>query len=191
MTRRLFLAAVLPPDLAGRLHEAAVRLAGELHGRATRLENLHLTVAFFGAVEETAVAALEDGLAELTRAAAPAELSFRGLTWGPPRRPPTMAWASFQESPPLTALTASIYDRCRRLTEMEPPRTDGVRHVTLARWRQPLDQRGRAALPALSLPQAAATWRVASLELFESHLRPDGPIYTPRKSFTLSGVSAN
>lgn len=88
-TKRLFagVAVAAPEPLRRALAGLQARLRGEAI-RWTRLDNLHLTVEFFGATDPARIPELESALAAAAARAAPFELGWGGWgTFGPPRQP--------------------------------------------------------------------------------------------------------
>ena len=88
-TKRLF--AGVAVAAGDGLRRARTELQARLRGEAirwTRLENLHLTVEFFGATEPARIPELEAALAAAAARAAPFALRWSDWgTFGPPRQP--------------------------------------------------------------------------------------------------------
>lgn len=131
-------------------------------GRAIPVENLHLTLAFLGEVEERHVADLMD----LARgiAVSPFELMLDEIGYWPRHR---LAWAGCQSLPPegqllLRSLMQSLAGRGFPV-ESRP----FVPHVTLVRHT-------RCAEAALEHP---IVWPISEFRLVESVLLPTGSHY--------------
>lgn len=123
---RLFTALSLPDDVARTL---ARRQAGLPGARWRGPEQLHLTLAFYGEVDERAADDLD---AELTRVSGkPFELELAGVgAFGDDHRERAI-WAGVARSEPLTVLAG----RCRAAGEragIRMERRDYRPHVTLA-----------------------------------------------------------
>ena len=163
-THRLFFA--LWPDAPAR--GALVRLAHEIahhgHGKAPREDNLHITLAFLGAVAAARLGALERIGREAAAGVAPFVLSLErvgGTGFG-------IAWLSPDGVPPaLAALHAALTAGLAR--EGFPTERRMFRpHVTLAR------HCARAAHHGAVEP---VRWTVERLALVESMLAPGGSRY--------------
>ncbi len=152
---RLFLALVPPPGLRERLGELADAAQARCGGRRVPDENLHLTLAFLGEVEETRAKAL----AEWTRRLAPTSGEWRLNAWGTFRQPGILWTGGKRPDPALAALHHRLWD------ELEGQGLKGrpsryVPHVTLLRRAERLETEG--------LPVPALTWRYDRLELIQS-----------------------
>ena len=92
---RLFFALWPPPDVAEKLHAWALEAQRQSGGRVTPLENIHLTLAFLGDVEEGAVASLKSTVFKEKAHSLPIEHAecwkHNSIVWvGPERTPPEL-----------------------------------------------------------------------------------------------------
>ena len=166
---RLFFA--LWPDDAVRARLA--HWSRELHavcgGRRTLAENLHVTLAFLGSVDDQHVAEIERAANEVAPSVVSLVLDRPGY-WKHNR----IAWAGTSIVPPgLEALVSGL----RGALEKSRIRFDAksfVSHVTLLR-----DAREPAAMPAL----APVEWRLDGFALVQSVALPRGSRYEIRKSW--------
>ena len=125
MTLRLFAALSLPEEVLDRLD----MLQRDLPGAAWReRENLHLTLAYFGDVHESAARELDTELASLAHA--PFELALQGAGYFG-RREPTALWVGVAANPALERLASNIARVARSLGVDIESRTFKP-HVTLA-----------------------------------------------------------
>ena len=164
---RLFFA--LWPDDAVRANLA--HWSRELHaacgGRPTRAENLHVTLAFLGSVEEARVAEVERAASEVAPRAATLVLDRPGY-WEHNR----IAWAGASVVPP--ELEVLVYELRGALAKSQI-RFDAksfVSHVTLLR-----EAREPKAMPALE----PIEWRLDGFVLVQSVTLPRGSRYEIRK----------
>ena len=166
---RLFFA--LWPDDAVR-----AELAGwsrELHvacgGRPTPSENLHLTVAFLGKVDDACVAEVERTASEVSPKAVSLVLDQPGY-WKQNR----IAWAGASVVPPeLEALVSELRGALAK-SRIGFDAKPFVSHVTLLR-----DAREPRAIPEL----APIEWRLEGFALVQSVSLPQGSRYEIRKSW--------
>jgi 2'-5' RNA ligase len=127
---RLFTALELPES--SRLYLSMLR--GEISGaRWTAAENLHLTLRFFGDVDDRIADELADQLDRVS--APPVEIAIAGTgTFG--GQSETIIYAAVKDSPALHSLQKS-HERIARLSGLDPPAHAFKPHVTLARVRSP------------------------------------------------------
>ena len=166
---RLFFA--LWPDDAVRAQLA--RWSRELHavcgGRPTRDENLHLTLAFLGSVEEARAAEVERAASEVAPRAVTLVLDRPGY-WKHNR----IAWAGAATVPAgLDAFVAELRSALARSHIGFDPK-GFVSHVTLLR-----DAREPRAIP----PLAPIEWHLDGFALVQSVTSPRGSRYEIRKSW--------
>jgi 2'-5' RNA ligase len=168
----LFFAIAAPAEvraMAGRLQEEARRTCGS--ARFPAAEGLHLTLAFLGRTDLAQVPALL-GLA--ARVAGPSRgfiLRTAGTGGFPKPGRTRILWLGFEPQPSLAALAERLRAALRsgRIPFDEKP---FMPHLTLARFREPLDL-DRAALP--DLPPVA--FKVGEIHLFQSVPEPQGMRY--------------
>jgi 2'-5' RNA ligase len=158
----------LPVETADALATYAAHVVpGE---RRPPAENLHLTVAFLGAVE----ASPGDVCARLRGAVArtePLALHLDGVRLMPRRRP-RMLWAAFGPAEPFAALAAKVAAVLEGLGSHRPEGRRARPHVTLARLRGPAPPEPLPEPPGEIPPLA-----VHAVELWQSFLSPRGPRY--------------
>ncbi|MBI2354469.1 MAG: RNA 2',3'-cyclic phosphodiesterase [Deltaproteobacteria bacterium] len=176
---RLFIAIELPDEVK--------RLLGRLRGdipdaRWVPAEQLHLTLAFLGEVDEATMKRLT---VELAAIRAPGfELRFSGTGCFPDRRRPRVIWVGLQPEPLLITL-ASLVRQAVLSCDIPQEERPFSAHITLARLRFPaareagafLDQPQKEELPPVS---------VREFILFQSRLTPQGAIHTPVRVFPLA-----
>lgn len=167
---RLFVAIDLP-DPQRRLL-AAVR--GELPGlRWVRPEQLHLTLAFLGEVQQETCAPLSSLLAQVNFA--PFRLDFGRLGCFPSRGLPRVLWVGLQPQPQLLQLARSVSSAavsCGLALEARP----FFPHITLARCKEPDRQAVTALLDSQLLEELPPFW-VQEFLLFESRLTSQGAVH--------------
>ncbi len=174
---RLFFA--LWPSLiaAERLAAVATETAARIGGQATRMETLHLTLAFLGEVVDEHVPRLCELAAELPAPAFRLRIDQPGY-W----RRNRLSWAGCRDVPaPLETLAGELRDR---LTTAGFAVSNGERpftpHVTLVRKVPDINQ--NVALPAIE----PVEWRCTDFVLVRSLLSANGPSYEPLACFALS-----
>lgn len=181
---RAFLALPIPEDTIAALIAAQARIP---FGRHVPEENLHLTLAFLGAVTEAVLEEIDDLLSATPLPSAP--VSFRGLgTFGEMER--GLVFAVVQDDPRLAALQSKV-SRVARMAGSDLPRRRFRPHVTLTRAnRQPTGPtRDRLAAilgEQVDIPSFVAT----ELVLFQSTLTSSGARHDPLARYPLSPIAA-
>lgn len=178
-TERLFLALPLPPPV-----RAALTVLGQpLPGVAwTRPGQLHVTLRFLGDVPVARHETILTRLAAIRVAAF--VLPIEGLGTFPPNRPPRVAWIGVGAGHPrLFQLRQRVDDALLAAGLALDLRTFHP-HVTLARCTE--RAAGLAAWLRTHREFTAPPFRVESLDLYASELRPGGPIHTLKHRFPLA-----
>jgi 2'-5' RNA ligase len=149
------------------------RWSSELHavcgGRPTRPENLHVTLAFLGSVEEARAAEAERAAGGVAPRAISLVLDEPGY-WKHNR----IAWAGTSVVPPgLEAFVSGLRGALER-SQIHFDAKPFVSHVTLLR-----EAREPRAMPALE----PIEWRLDGFALVQSVISPRGSRYEIRKSW--------
>ncbi len=181
MTKRLFLAINLPPEVKGALYGIQDDFKEIFkHSRVTWVdpEIAHITLHFLGDVDEEELPDLIDNL----RAGGypePFELQLRGTSCFPNAKRPRIIFVETSNHTAAIGIhkrTAKIlvengFDFCDR---------PWVPHITIGRIKV---QSETCPPNGISVPEL--TFEVRSFELMESELSSDGPIYNAVESFEL------
>ncbi|MEM7660098.1 MAG: RNA 2',3'-cyclic phosphodiesterase [Bacteroidota bacterium] len=178
--RRLFLGIPLPDFVEKSLlgwQETQPRLPGI---KWVRHDQWHLTVYFFGGVEEEMMGNLESLIQLALREQKSFELSFQGWATAPPRKEPRMLWARYQRHPEFDGMVAKLRGLYQQIQPDLPSRFKPIPHVTLARLKTP-DLAREITWPEKSLPN----FQVKEVVLWESELTPEGPEYQIARRYRL------
>lgn len=175
---RLFAALSLPPEVTERLAALQAGLSG---WRLSPERNLHVTLAFFGEIDQQQAADVDAALGGI---AAPGfDIWLDGVdVFGAPK--PRIAYAAVRPDPALSLLRDKIR-QAGRAAGIDLTSERYVPHVTLGRGGARADQRltrwleGGAAF-------LAGPARIRSFQLFRSDLGRGGPIYTELTSYDLT-----
>ena len=177
---RLFIAIELSAQYKKALGELRTAIPG---ARWVAAEQIHLTLAFLGEVDEDTAGRMIAGLTRIE--AAEFELILTGTGCFPSRQRPRVVWIGVRQEPGLLDLATKVHETvcaCGIPLEERPFSP----HLTLARLRIPaskelgnfLDQQ-----PKFNLKP----FFVKEFTLFQSKLSPQGAVHIPLKSFTLDG----
>ncbi len=179
---RLFAALDLPEAVADRLEPLQAGVPG---ARWVARRNLHLTLRFFGEVEDPVAHDLDDALAHAFArpGGPPALLWLSGVAWFGDERKPRQLVVSAKPDPGLMHLQAKV-DRAGVAAGLAPDTRRFVPHVTLARF---------AGRPGDRLFGWHAQHNLINIGpigidrfvLYRSFLKPDGPVYQPLADYPL------
>lgn len=175
---RLFIAIELPDEIKRPLGRLQIDIPG---ARWVPAEQIHLTLAFLGEVDDDTVKRLTTELAKIQ---APGfELRFSGTGCFPDRRRPRVLWVGLEPEPLLSSLASQVRDAVLAcgIPQEERPFSP---HITLARLKFPAAREAARFLdqpPDRRLPPVT----VREFILFRSSLTPRGAIHTPIRKFPL------
>jgi RNA 2',3'-cyclic 3'-phosphodiesterase len=182
---RLFVAVSIPIHLL----EALAGATQDLHqtvpgGRWSPPENQHVTLKFLGLSPAERFEEIAAVVGSVSAGHPPAALRLAGLGSWPSRRRVRVLWVGLHDESELLAGLAAELDEALGPLGFEPEKRDFTPHLTLARWRTPVQL--RIPLPDLP-PDLRESFTVDAVELFRSHLSPKGARYEVLKSWPLTG----
>ena len=176
---RLFSALPVPFDIAEGLARRQQGLPG---ARWTSCENLHVTLCFFGEVDEVTAADLDAQLAAITVDGF--ELALQGAgAFGDPDRVRAV-WAGVAESEPLRRLAGKCETAARRCG-LKPEARAYRPHVTLAYLKRSIEPRAAAWVQGHNLLHSPP-WRARGFGLYSSWLSGEGSRYELERTYPLS-----
>lgn len=165
---RSFIAIPLPQEFLEGVVAAQQGLAPVMNGRFTPRENLHLTLAFLGDIDEAETRAAMDAMDAAVAEAGPVSLTPASLG-SFDRKKDSMFWLGLDKNPELMALQARLAEELEsRGVPFE--KRNYLPHITLAR--KASMKSGELKNLVFPLPQAAE-----QVTLFRSELTPEGARY--------------
>jgi 2'-5' RNA ligase len=181
---RLFAALAIPFEVAEALARRQQGLPG---ARWSRLEDLHVTLRYFGEVDEARAADLDAALAAVAMESFEVELAGVGAFGAADRV--RAVWAGVPESEPLRRLAAkceSVARRCGLKAEARAFRP----HVTLAYLKRAPEPRVAAWVQGHNLLRSPP-WRARAFHLYSSWrpaegARAEGGRYEIERTYPLS-----
>jgi 2'-5' RNA ligase len=145
--------------------------------RWTRIEGLHLTLKFLGNIERSQVEMILAVLQDIAQQHSPLRIVAQGLGTFPNLRRPRVLWVGLQGER-INKLSEAIESALLPL-KFPPEEREFTPHLTLGRIRS---SRGwERVLPILKAHKRAYFGEsvIDHMTLYQSDLRPDGPIYIP------------
>lgn len=178
---RVFCAFELPELLRVRIKEHAQRVREVVPDAAaswSRPENIHLTMKFFGNLDQAQTPVISDVLARVAKEFWPIGIVVDGTGVFPRPSRPQVLWIGIDDRRgDLGKLQKRIEDECAR--EGFPKEDRAFRpHLTIARIRKP-NNANRLAEAHLRVEFAPVELVLNELVLFRSELSPKGSRYTP------------
>ena len=183
---RSFLAIELPEVIRKKIEEVQKDLKlSHADVRWVNPENIHLTLKFFGNIDESRIDPIVKSLEGPIQTTSPFSLSIRGMGSFPHFKKPRVLWMGLEKGKEvLTALQKGVDGELKKIG-FEPEERDFQPHLTLGRAKS--DQ-GRGELIGRMekyQEEEFGNFRVERLVLFKSELRPSGPIYTVLRELKL------
>lgn len=177
---RVFCAIEVPHDVRDQLlaHIEHLREAvPQVQASWSRTESIHLTLKFFGNIEQSQVDRLSAAASLVTNRYSPFQIGLRGSGIFPPSGTPRVLWIGVNDpSGQLTDLQQQFENECAK--EGFPKEGRAFRpHLTLARIRKPQGAR-RLAEVHEGIEFKPVEFRVSEVLLFRSELSSEGSKYT-------------
>jgi 2'-5' RNA ligase len=188
ITVRSFIAIPLSDEARTKITQLQSRLKGISPPNTVRWtvsQNVHLTLHFLG---DIAVDDLEDAARAVGSAATscPAfSLNLSNLGCFPNTRRPRIVWVGVSgETDTLVKFHQTLGEQLRRRIGFEPESRPYSPHLTIGRVKKGIPQRRLGQLGQMldqEIPQVGQLVElpVTEIQLIQSDLTPDGPIYTP------------
>lgn len=183
---RSFLAIELPVAIQmqiGKIEEDLKSASADV--RWVNPGNVHLTLKFFGNIEESLIDSIMAAVRGPLGTAEPFQLGLRGTGAFPTMRSPRVVWIGLEDGQGRLAPLQKEVDSCLAKIGFEPEGRAFRPHLTLGRVRS---NRAREALVKKidgHRQEALGEFLVEKVVLFRSDLRPTGSIYTPLREAKL------
>ena len=181
-TIRTFIAADIPGPVRDGLRRVQAELKKEpIQFRWVKPENIHLTLAFLGAVNAGLIDAIVDAMVSAGRLFTPMHLIARGLGVFPSIKRPRIFWAGIGEEVRHLGELKQALDRELMTVPglaFKPDRRPFKAHLTIGRAKGRMDAKRLAAAMTKVGPLLATRFVVNGLTLYKSDLRPGGAVYT-------------
>ncbi len=147
--------------------------------RWTAYQNLHLTLQFLGDVEEKRIPLLKQILNRVPQHAADEQLLFTNIGAFPGMNAPRIIWLGIEKNQTLLNIQKKISDDLAR-NDFSFDKKPFKAHLTLGRVKEgcavSADQMEKMREIVESAPVSSSS--LERVTLFESQLRPGGPVYT-------------
>ena len=185
---RSFLAIELPKPILKKIEE----VQGDLRSthadvRWVSPEKIHLTLKFFGNIEESRIDSIFKSIEEPVRNILPFTIRVQGMGAFPQLKNPRVIWVGLVNgSEILTSLQIQIETQLEKVG-FQPEDRPFHPHLTLGRMKSSRGKEELAGRMEKHKEEEFGDLRVERVVLFKSELRPSGPIYTPLGDVKLGG----
>ncbi|MBC7363984.1 MAG: RNA 2',3'-cyclic phosphodiesterase [Candidatus Aminicenantes bacterium] len=149
-------------------------------------ENFHLTLKFLGEIDEGQVEIVREVLIKLSHQYRPFSLKLKGTGSFPPgQNRMRVIWVGLESGPELFRLQKELEEELERKGFPKEERAFSP-HLTLGRAKQPQNQEKLKKMLEKFSNREFGQMMVKEITLFQSILRPEGPVYKPLDKFELA-----
>lgn len=181
MTKRTFIAINLPLEIKQKLGEVVIKLQKinpDYAIKWVKPENLHLTLHFFGDLNEKQIAQVEEGIEEITKRVTSFKIQTGEFGCFPNEKNPRVIFVKTKDTKAVHILVGELEVMLQNLGYKVDTRPWQA-HITLGRFKN------KAQCKTDNVKLEPMTFDVKSVELMESTLTPEGSVYSVIKSFPL------
>ena len=147
-------------------------------------ENFHLTLKFFGEIPDDRIDIICDELDDITLSSGPFNINIRKTGVFGSRYNPKVIWFGIEDNGHLAELAEKVLSGMDK-TGFTRDRQNFVPHLTVGRIRKLTDkERFHRVIKKFAEAELMKT-HVGEIYLYESHLKPRGPVYEILEKFSL------
>ena len=183
---RSFLAIELPEAIRRKIEEVQNDLKlSHADVRWVSPEKIHLTLKFFGSIDESRIDPIVKSIGGPTQTSSPFSLAVRGMGAFPHLKNPRVIWMGLVDEKEILPSFQRELEKELRKIGFESEDRPFHPHLTLGRMKS---NQGRDELIGRMekyREEQFGDFQVEKVVLFKSDLRPSGPIYTPLKELRL------
>jgi len=183
---RSFLAIELPAAILKRIEGVQKDLkSSRADVRWVSPENIHLTLKFFGTIEESIIESIIKSIERPVQGAPFFSLKIQGMGAFPNLKNPRVIWMGFQEGKEMiTAIQKQLEMEFEKIG-FQPEDRPFHPHLTLGRMKSNRGKEELAREMERHREEEFGSFQVEKVVLFKSDLTPKGPIYTPMREIRL------
>ena len=177
---RIFAAIELPDKVQKQIQKQIKTLQTEVPGNKaswSRTENIHLTVKFFGSVQQKRISRIADAAARVVKKFSEIELKIGNTGAFPKVSQPRVLWIGVSDSTGELARLQKLFEEECALEGFEKEARDFKPHLTIARLRRPEGARALAESNQ-KIGFESMTVEVNELVVFRSEPSSKGSKYT-------------
>jgi len=183
---RSFLAIELPKAILSKIEE----VQGDLRSthadvRWVSPEKIHLSLKFFGNIEESRIDPIFKSIEEPVRNTPPFSVRVRGAGAFPSLKNPRVIWMGLADGKEMLISLQEQIEASLGKIGFEPEDRPFQPHLTLGRMKSSREKVELVRRMERYTEEEFGDFRVERVILFKSDLRPSGPIYTPLREMKL------
>ena len=183
---RSFIALDLPEDLRKGLQNLQDRVRKLTDCvRWVKPDNIHLTLKFLGAIEESQVEPIGRILENMTTGIAPFKLQVKGFGAFPNARNPKVIWMGMDDNQQRVVLFQEKLEETLAAIGFAPEKRTYSPHLTLGRVKESRGKREIEQLIEKYKDEDLGYFTAGSIVFYRSDLQPSGPVYSSLKSIQL------
>ncbi len=189
---RSFLAIELPKTILKKIEEVQGDLrSAHADVRWVNPEKIHLTLKFFGNIEESRIDLIVKSIEEPIRNTSAFSVIVKGVGAFPSLKNPRVIWMGLVDGKEiLTSLQKQIEKQLGKIG-FQPEDRPFHPHLTLGRMKLGRGKEDLMGRMEKHKEEEFGVFPVERVVLFKSELKPTGPIYTPLKEMKLGGQSTS
>lgn len=186
---RSFLAIELPESILKRIEEVQRDLKSSgADVRWVSPQNIHLTLKFFGNIEESEIDPIVQSITETVRATSPISIKVQGMGAFPGLKNPRVIWVGLNDEKKILISFQKQLDGELQQIGFQPEDRPFHPHLTLGRMRSSRGKNELVKGMERYREEEFGSFEVERVVLFKSDLRPEGAIYSRLKEVRLGGI---
>ncbi len=186
---RSFLAIEIPGTILKKIDEVQRDLKSTgADVRWTSPEKIHLTLKFFGNIEESEFELIVKSLEGPARDTSCFSLKVRGIGAFPHIKSPRVIWMGLVDGREILAPFQKQLEKDLEKIGYVPEERKFHPHLTLGRMQSGKGKEGLIGRMEKYREEEFGEFQVERIVLFKSDLKPTGPIYTSLKELNLGGI---
>lgn len=150
-------------------------------------EKIHLTLKFFGNIEESRIDPIFESIEEPLRKTLPFFLKVRGIGAFPHLKNPRVIWIGLVDEREILASLQKLIEAPLEKIGFRPEDRPFHPHLTLGRMKSSRGKQDLVGRMERYREEEFGDFQVERAVLFKSDLRPSGPIYTRLRELRLGG----
>jgi len=183
---RSFLAIEIPRTILKKIEEVQEDLKlSRADVRWVSPEKIHLTLKFFGNIDESKIEPIVKSIEGQVRTTPPFSLNVRGVGGFPNSKNPRVIWMGLVDGKEVLVSFQKQLERELEKIGFEPEGRTFHPHLTLGRMRSSKGREELVERMESHKEEEFGDFQVERVVLFKSDLRPTGPIYTPLREVRL------
>ncbi len=185
---RAFVAISLPENIKNHIRAVQAEFKNQgLKMRWVRPENIHITLKFLGDIKKSDIENIEMAMENGARGISPLKLMVKGAGVFPGLRRPRVLWAGLKgDTGHLLNFWKELdknLDKAGFPSENRPFKA----HLTIARIKQAIDTGKLVEMMEKFAQSESEAFIAGKITLYQSRLKPSGPVYTKLKEVSLAG----